>query len=363
MQYSHAAARVMLVLALIGAAWFLRGFLAVGAVAALTVLLFNPLYHRLLHLLRGHTATAAGLTMLVALVTAVVPLTLIGLLCYYQTIIFLSDLHGSDLARPGHWQQLLTGAIDTFNALMARLPDGAQRQLSAEEAIGAVQSLIPAASNFTLNFLRQTGSSLLGFGTGLVLYLIVLFSLFRHQEAVLAWLRRISPFTNTINNRYLAHIASVGRSMALGTFVVAAVQGILSAFFLSLAGVPYPVFWAVFLSLVSILPLGSGIITVPIGIIQILLGNVWQGLFILATFLVIITNIDNLLRAMLVGKDAHLPPVLTLLSLFAGISIFGPLGAVYGPIIMVVLMTTFQIYDQFSDKGIPLKADAGSTSE
>jgi predicted PurR-regulated permease PerM len=103
----------------------------------------------------------------------------------------------------------------------------------------------------------------------------------------------------------------------------------------------------------SFIPLGGGIVTIPLGIIIILTGNVWAGLFVIAYHLLIVTNIDNLLRPKLVPKSARLNSALTLLSVFAGIVFFGAPGIVYGPVIMIVLITTFEMYAQhnrLSDK-------------
>jgi predicted PurR-regulated permease PerM len=65
---------------------------------------------------------------------------------------------------------------------------------------------------------------------------------------------------------------------------------------------------------------------------------------------VIVTNIDNVLRPKLVPKDAKLNGALTILSVFAGIKVFGFLGIVVGPIIMILITTTVNVYVQVFDK-------------
>jgi predicted PurR-regulated permease PerM len=204
--------------------------------------------------------------------------------------------------------------------------------------------------------LRDSAGGLVDFFTGLILYLVLMVYLFLHQATLIAWLKGISPLADTINERYLSHMAAVGRSMVFGTFIVGAVQGILGAIFLTIAGIPYPIFWAVILTILSFIPLGGGILTIPIGIIQLLLGNIWQGVFILSTHFIVVTNIDNVLRALLVSKKAQLPSILTLFAAFAGIKFFGAIGVIFGPIIMVVIMTTIQIYNEFGGDGVPLKS-------
>ncbi len=98
------------------------------------------------------------------------------------------------------------------------------------------------------------------------------------------------------------------------------------------------------LTVLSIIPLGGGIIVIPIGIIMILLGNIWQGALILAGHFLIVTNEDNILRPKLVPDEARLDPALTLLSVFSGLAFFGFIGIVVGPVIMILIVTTIEVY-------------------
>jgi predicted PurR-regulated permease PerM len=107
----------------------------------------------------------------------------------------------------------------------------------------------------------------------------------------------------------------------------------------------------------SILPLGCGLIGVPIGIIQIALGHVWQGIVILVGYVVVVTNIDYLLRPRLVSRETQINRALVLLSVFGGLKLFGFLGVIYGPVIMVFLVTTIEIYLEYYRvaKSVPIE--------
>ena len=50
------------------------------------------------------------------------------------------------------------------------------------------------------------------------------------------------------------------------------------------------------------------------------------------------------MRPKLVPSEARLDPALTLLSVFSGMAFFGFLGIVLGPVIMIVIVTTIQVY-------------------
>ena len=108
------------------------------------------------------------------------------------------------------------------------------------------------------------------------------------------------------------------------------------------------------MSALSVIPLGSGIITIPFGIGMILFGNVFGGVFVILFHLIVVTNIDNFLRPILVPREARLDSALMLLSVFAGIGMFGAFGIVIGPVLMIVIVTTISVYLAVY-KGVPLE--------
>jgi hypothetical protein len=59
------------------------------------------------------------------------------------------------------------------------------------------------------------------------------------------------------------------------------------------------------------------------------------------------------LRPILVPRQARLDSALMLLAVFAGITMFGFLGIVIGPVLMIVIVTTISVYLAVY-KGVPL---------
>lgn len=89
---------------------------------------------------------------------------------------------------------------------------------------------------------------------------------------------------------------------------------------------------------------GISFVVLPMGIILILSGDVWQGILILAGFYGFVNWLDNLLRPRLVPKEAHLNPMLLILSVFGGLALSGLMGVIYGPVIMILFVTTIEMY-------------------
>ncbi len=334
------------IITVIFAIYFLRNYLSIIAAACLTVLIFNPVYYSLLKLLRGKKGLATGLTIVVALLAVVIPLVIVTILGYDQVTNVIQDVNNSINRNNSSFEEILQRSIDVINRDLARFSYISYR-LTVDKAQEFISNLTGPVGVFIVNFLRGLSGSTFSFFTNLIIYLILLSSIFPNQDKIIGFLKKLSPLSDEIDNLYMRKAKLMAQSMVKGTFVVALVQGILGGIFMKIVGLPYFFFFIVFFTFISIIPLGSGIITIPIAIVMLLTGHIWQGVFLLLSHFLIITNIDNLLRPKLVHHEAKLPEALTLLSVFAGISMFGPLGVIYGPVVMIFIFTTLEIYIKY----------------
>jgi len=157
----------------------------------------------------------------------------------------------------------------------------------------------------------------------------------------------MSPLPEKLDNMYIDRITIMIKGIVKGTFSIALIQGTIAWLSIMVAGIPYAFFWTLLVVFFSVIPLGAWLVTIPLGISLIALGSVWQGLVILGVQVLITSNIDNLLRPILIPKDAEIHPALLLLSFIGGLQVFGLTGLIYGPIIMVIMVTTFEIYQKY----------------
>jgi len=82
----------------------------------------------------------------------------------------------------------------------------------------------------------------------------------------------------------------------------------------------------------------------PAAGIQIIAGNLWQGVAIFLISAFVIGNIDNVLRPRLVGRDAGMHDLMIFFSTIGGIGLFGVMGFLVGPVIAVLFLTILDIY-------------------
>jgi predicted PurR-regulated permease PerM len=180
-----------------------------------------------------------------------------------------------------------------------------------------------------------------------------------HKQKLVQLIRQLNPLGEHITDMYLSKMAAMVKGTVNGQFVIALCQGLAGAISIYLGGFHEGFFvFFLILTLLSVVPLGSGIITIPFGLGMILFGNIWGGVFVVLWHIIVITNIDNILRPILVPPAARLDPALMLLAVFAGINMFGFWGLVIGPVLMILIVTTIKVYLAVF-RQVPL--DAGKT--
>mgnify|MGYP001212990222 FL=1 len=122
---------------------------------------------------------------------------------------------------------------------------------------------------------------------------------------------------------------------AVGVPLIAVAQGLLAWVLYLIAGVQDAGLWAVLTGCASIIPVvGTGLIWIPITIVLFSMGHFWQGLVVLLGTIVVMGNVDNLIRFIVFKRFADVHPIITILGVIFGLSIFGLPGLVFGPLLI-----------------------------
>ncbi|MBP7806911.1 AI-2E family transporter [Candidatus Saccharibacteria bacterium] len=334
------ALAIATILAIVLGAYFLSNYVGLLIVAAITAFVFNPLYQLLLKRWNNKNK-AATVTLLATFVAVIIPLTFVLAVTLVQVNRVIGmvnlDVQNTDL------NQLLTNVIDSINQVLATI--GLSFRLSIDHIQAGLATMAQNIGDALLQGLSSSISSVAAFITTFIIYIYVFLALLTKQDKLIETFHLLNPLGKDIGKLYLRRAGVMTKGMVRGQFIIATVQGFTDAFFLYLAGFRSTFFFFfMILTVLSIIPLGGGIIVIPIGIIMILLGNIWQGALILAGHFLIVTNEDNILRPKLVPDEARLDPALTLLSVFSGLAFFGFIGIVVGPVIMILIVTTIEVY-------------------
>ena len=334
------ALAIITLLALLLGAYFLRHYFILVVIAAIVAYLFTPLYNRCRR--RFGSGLAATLTVLAALATVIIPVGALLTLAVLQISHMVINV--ADWVETADMSTVSNNALEYVNQALAKLPFG-HFSVSTDSLRDTMISVSQNLGRWLLHALQGAAGGVIGVVTSAIIFLYVLVSLLTNQERLLLLIRRLNPLGEEVTDLYLAKMGAMVKGTVKGQFIIALVQGVLGAASIYIGGFHQGFFiFAIFLTALSVIPLGSGIITIPFGIGMMFFGNIGGGLFVVLFHVIGVTNVDNFLRPILVPREARLDPALMLLAVFSGIAMFGFWGIILGPVLMIIIVTTISVY-------------------
>lgn len=159
-----------------------------------------------------------------------------------------------------------------------------------------------------------------------------------------------------------ANVSLIGEKMrklimanAIGIPVVALGQGLVALVGYFIFGAPSPVLLFALTAAASMVPVvGAAVVYIPVCIYMIAEGDTGPGLGLAAYCLIIVGLTDNLLRFTLLKKLEDVHPLNTVFGIIMGMSLFGFMGLIFGPILISLTLLLIQVYrNEFSDYDTP----------
>jgi predicted PurR-regulated permease PerM len=334
----------LLVLALAISAAFLatiQGFLMALLLAALASGLCQPVYKWLAKLLGGREGAASGVTVLLVL------FVIIGPTIFFFGIVTSQALEVSDSVAP--WVNAHIEVPHERNELFAALP----LPESIERAIEPYQKQIFAKiggwagriGSLMVGTLAAAARGTVSFFIALFIMLYAMFFFLKDGRAIMERILYYVPLSNEEEDLLVERFVSVTRATLKGTLVIGIVQGGLAGGAFAVIGIKGAAFWATLMAILSIIPgLGTAIVWVPAAIYLVAIDRTGAAVGLAAWCAVVVGMADNVLRPVLVGKDAKMPDLLILLSTLGGLVLFGAVGIVIGPIVAALFLTVWEIY-------------------
>jgi len=350
---------LLLLLLAISALFFamIRSFFMVMVLAALFSALAMPLFRRFERWFNGRRGVSAALTMLLMLLIVVLPLTML------LGVVANQAIRISRLAVPWVQQQLLEPV--SFDQRLRALPFYPQLELYRDDILQKAGELASKSGEMLFNSISDFTYSAV---TDIFLLFVFLYSLFfflRDGRELLAKALSYLPLTHTDQHRLLDKFLSVSRATIKGSVVVGVVQGSLAGLALHLAGIDSAIFWAAMMSLISVVPvLGPPLVWIPAVIYLAATGQYPQAIGVALFCSIVVGQIDNILRPMLIGRDTKMHELLIFFGTLGGIGLFGIFGFILGPIVAALFMTIWEMYgESFSDYLADLKSDKPSSND
>ncbi len=233
--------------------------------------------------------------------------------------------------------------------IIDRVVQWAQRvaPVTAEQIDGWVVN----AAKTLLQFLVATSGSVvvgaLGTLVGLLVMLFLLFFFLRDGEDAVQQLMRLIPMDAKRQSDLLEHLSAVTRAVVFGSLVTALVQGTLVGISFALVGLPSPLVFGVLAAVASLVPLfGTALIWAP-GAVALAFQQRWgAALFVLIWSLAVVATADNFIRPFFISGRAQISTLPVFLGLAGGLTAFGLIGLVLGPVIVALALALIRFAEQ-----------------
>ena len=127
--------------------------------------------------------------------------------------------------------------------------------------------------------------------------------------------------------------------------VIAVLQGVVALIGYLIIGVNEPWFWFVVTCITAMLPVvGAALAYVPLAIIFFANGDTGKGIFMLIYGFGVIGTVDNIFRFTLARKIGNVHPLVTVFGVIIGLSVFGFIGLIFGPLLISLFLLLLKIY-------------------
>ncbi len=190
---------------------------------------------------------------------------------------------------------------------------------------------------------------------GIFISFLALFYFLRDGGEFRKQIITLSPLGDADDERILSRLEQAIYSVVAGSLIVGIIQGVLTGIGFALFGVPSPAIWGSIAAVAALIPgVGTSLVLVP-GILYLFFtGSTIYAVGLLIWGMLAVGLIDNILGPILINRGIKIHPLMILLSVLGGISFFGLIGFILGPIVLAFLFALLEIYriSRISNHGI-----------
>ena len=214
-----------------------------------------------------------------------------------------------------------------------------------EEIAGIIKSktgydvLGSDTTSFIVSALPRIGQAVMGgissFVINLFVLVFVLYFMLIGGIKMEAYVNAILPFNATNTEHVIHEINMIVRSNAIGIPLLAVIQGGVAMIGYFIFGAPNALLLGFLTCFATVIPMvGTGLIWFPVAVYMALTGN-WPNAIGLAAYGgIIVSQLDNLIRFILQKKMADTHPLITIFGVVIGLSLFGFMGVIFGPLLL-----------------------------
>lgn len=175
--------------------------------------------------------------------------------------------------------------------------------------------------------------------------ILMIYFLLIEMDRLIRFITRLSPLPEAQNNLLLKKFLDISGVILVGNGISGVFQGVMGGIFFAILGINSPVLWTGVMAILAFLPIfGIGLVLLPTSALLLLGGSPGQATAAFIFYVVLSFTVEYLLKPKFVGNQVKMHTLLVFLAILGGMSLFGVLGIIYGPLIVTAFQTLSDIY-------------------
>lgn len=175
--------------------------------------------------------------------------------------------------------------------------------------------------------------------------IVIIFFLFIDQPKLIEYMVRLSPLPEDENHLLINRFHEIANAILKGNGICGLIQGILGGTVFSIMGLNSPLLWGSVMAILAFLPIfGIGLVLIPASVYLLISDRMSAGIFLFVFYMVLSFSIEYFVKPKMVGTQVEMHTLLVFLAIIGGLSVYGVLGIIYGPLIITAFLTLSDIY-------------------
>jgi predicted PurR-regulated permease PerM len=314
-----------------------KPFLTPLAWAIVLSILFYPLYAFMLKLLRQRAITSA-LVLCLLLILILGPFS-------YLTFLLVKELTALPETMAGVKLEAIKNLMQHPSVMAVTERVTSLLNIRVHELDQAVMDQISRLGKELVGGLTKGVREILTVAFHFVIMALSIFFFLKDGPTLFGKARDFLPFSENQKERLVSRARDLIISTIYGGVIVAMAQGTLGGIAFAIVGITSPILWGAMMALASFLPVvGPFIIWGPATVYLLVEGAIFRGISLAVMGALGIGLVDNLLRPLIIGNRTKMPFLAIFFSVLGGIKLFGIIGFIMGPMVLVLFLSVIEIF-------------------
>ncbi|HYO54924.1 AI-2E family transporter [Archangium sp.] len=309
---------------------------------------FQGLQRWLTRRFHGKSGLSAGLLCVGTIVALLAPLAAL-------TAFLVSEIiKGVNFISTTVQQRGLEGLL-TYVPGPLREPAGRMLERFETQSVGLWQTLQEQLATRGSTAAQTVGGVVVTTGSvafQVVMMLIALYFLLVDGQRLVAWMESVSPLKRGQTTELLTEFRRVTKTVLVSSVATAGVQALAALVGYLITRVPVPIFFAAVTFFFALIPaVGAAVVCLAAALLLLATGHPIAALILAIWGLLVVGLADNVIKPLLARRGMHMHGALIFFALLGGLSVFGAIGLLLGPLAVAFFLAVVRIYER--DYGRP----------